>query len=137
MNSPLCNNLVKALVLEGQRSREKYAVGPANPPCPLLPTLYCCLTTSFQNPPTPPQLICHLHSSPQDNSNEPKDSTSKVCTHSACSLHCLFPAADQKSFQMSFLHLMFLYLHFLKSTVWIDSHVNISNLLVVKTKSSS
>lgn len=30
MNSPLCNNLVKALVLEGQRSRETYAVGPAS-----------------------------------------------------------------------------------------------------------
>lgn len=88
LNSPLCNNLFKALVLEGQRSRETYAVGPASPdspnppPPPLLPTLYCCLTTSSQTP-TPSQLICHLHSSLQDNSNEPKESTSKVWTDSA------------------------------------------------------
>lgn len=65
MNSPLCNNLVKALVLEGQSSREKYAVGPASPdsptPQPLLPTLYCYLTTSSQPPPPPSSSVISIH----------------------------------------------------------------------------
>lgn len=53
MNSPLCNNLVKALVLEGQRSREKYAVGPASP-TPHPPTLSSNSTAVWQPPPNPP-----------------------------------------------------------------------------------
>lgn len=63
MNSPLCNNLVKALAL--QRSREKYAVRPASPDSPtpplLLPTLYCCLTTSSKPPPPPSSSVISIH----------------------------------------------------------------------------
>ena len=90
MNSPLCNNLVKALVLEGQRWREKYAVGLASPSSPNPPTPSSnslLLSDNLLPTPTPSQLICHLHSSLQDNNNEPKESTSKVWTDSAS---CIF-----------------------------------------------
>lgn len=78
MNSPLCNNLVKALVLEGQRSRGQYAVGPASPNLPTPSSNSLLLSDNLLPIPTPSQLICHLHSSLQDNNNEPKESTSKV-----------------------------------------------------------
>lgn len=79
----LCNNLVKALVLEGQCWRETYAVGPASPDSqlPQTPSSNSLLLSDKPPPnPTPSQLICHLHSSLQDNNNEPKESTSKVWT---------------------------------------------------------
>lgn len=66
------------------------------PPPPTLLLLSCCLTT--------PQLIC-LHSFLQDNSNEPKDSASKVWTppkhysitiHLDCYLHSLSPSATRR-----------------------------------------
>lgn len=58
--SLLCHNLVKALAL--QRSKEEFAVRPASPYPPqlLLPTFYCCLTTSSQTPSHP--LPAHLSS---------------------------------------------------------------------------
>lgn len=121
MNSPLCHNLFKALVLEGQRSREKYAVGPASPdyppPHPHPHPFFQLSTAVWQppsNPPTPSQLICHLHSSLQDNSNEPKESTSKVWTDSATRTFSLTVgllcsgAADEKRLVLDvcdFLHL--------------------------------
>lgn len=82
MNSRLSNNFVKALALEGQRSKGEVCCWSGQPrlsfPSSLLPTFYCCLTTSSQIP-TPSQLICHLHSSLQDSNNELKESTPKVC----------------------------------------------------------
>lgn len=84
-----CHNFVDALALPktgegGRRLSSRPPPHPQPPPTrPLLPILlYYCLTTSSQTPPTPSQLICHLHSSPQDNSNEPKEATSKVWDHS-------------------------------------------------------
>lgn len=90
---PLCDNLVKALAL--QRSREegvRRLVRPASaPPTPILLPLNFS-TAVWQpppnlpsTPPTPSQLICHLHSSLQDNSIEPKEPAPKVWTDSASS----------------------------------------------------
>lgn len=92
MNSRLSNNFVKALALEGQRSKGEVCCWSGQPrlssPSSLLPTFYCCLTTSSQIL-TPSQLICHLHSSLQDSNNELKESTPKVCV-SAVSFLLLF-----------------------------------------------
>lgn len=62
MNSPLCNNLVKALVLEGQRSREKYAVGLASPDSPPPNPFFQLSTAVWQPPPNPHPLPAHLSS---------------------------------------------------------------------------
>lgn len=69
-----CNNNVKTSVLEGQMSGEMFAADLTSTsslyPQPLLRLL---LSTH----PTPSQLMCHLHSSLQDNSTELKETTSK------------------------------------------------------------
>lgn len=133
MNSPLCNNLVKALVLEGQRWREKYAVGLASPSSPNPPTPSSnslLLSDNLLPTPTPSQLICHLHSSLQDNNNEPKESTSKVWTDSAscifsqiiCCVYSCWQEITHFYMSMTFLHLSIF------SHKWIDSCVTFTKV---------
>lgn len=61
MNSPLCNNFVKALVLQGQRSREKFAVGWIGPsPSSSSSTNFLLLSDNLL--PNPHPLPAHLSS---------------------------------------------------------------------------
>lgn len=88
MNSPLCNNLVKALALQKVKGEVCCSTGqPRLPPPTHTPSNSLLLSDNLlPTSPTPSQLICHLHSSLQDNSNEPKETTSKVWNDFFCFL---------------------------------------------------
>lgn len=90
---PLCDNHVEALApppTEVEEEQERTAssvrltdpppvqLAGLDPPLPLHPRLSLLSDNLLPTTPTPSQLICHLHSSLQDNSIEPKEPIPKV-----------------------------------------------------------